>query len=149
MKLGYEILILILKISHEDKANRGRGRGGRGRGRGRGRQSFNKVVIKCFKCHKLGHFQYECPDWEKKANYAELEKEDDEELLLMSYIEFKQIEMEEVWFLNSGCSNHMTRNKRWFTKFVESFSQIVKPGNNTRMVVVGKGRIRMQVNGLT
>ena len=138
----------VLKISYEDKTNQGRGRGSKGRGRGRERQSFNKVVIKCFKCHKLGHFQYECSDGEKKANYAALEKEDDKELLLMSYIEFKQAEMEEVWFLDLGCSNHMTGNRRWFTKFDESFSQIVKLGNKTRMVV-GKGSICMQVNGLT
>lgn len=141
----------VLKISHEDKASRGRGRGNgsfRG-GRGRGRQSFNKAVIECFKCHKLGHYQYECPDWEKNANYVELEKEKDEELLLMSYVELEQDKMEEVWFLDSGCSNHMTGNKEWFSELDESFSQTVKLGNNTRMAVVGKGIIRMQVNGFT
>ena len=57
--------------------------------------------------------------------------------------------MEEVWFLDSGCSNHMTGNKEWFSELDESFSQTVKLGNNTRMAVVGKGIIRMQVNGFT
>ena len=141
----------VLKISHEDKAGRGRGndssRGGRGRGRRR--QSFNKAAIECFKCHKLGHYQYECPDWEKNANYAELEKEKDEELLLMSYVELEQAKMEEVWFLDSCCSNHMTGNKEWFSELDESFSQTVKLGNNTRMDVVGKVIICMQVNGFT
>jgi len=67
----------VLKISHDDKVGRGRGNGASrgGRGRGRGRQSFNKAAIEYFKCHKLGHYQYECPDWEKNGNYAELEKE--------------------------------------------------------------------------
>ncbi|CAM8892609.1 unnamed protein product [Rhodiola kirilowii] len=46
--------------------SRGRGRGtirGRSiRGRGRGRQqTFDKYNVDCFKCHKLGHFQHECP----------------------------------------------------------------------------------------
>ena len=59
-----------------------------GRGRGRGRQSLNKAIIECFKCHKLGHFPYECPNWEKKANYAEFEEE--KQLLLMSYEELHQ-----------------------------------------------------------
>ncbi|CAJ2637501.1 unnamed protein product [Trifolium pratense] len=54
------------------KVESSRGRGGyRGRGRGRGRQSF---TMECFKCHKLGHFQYECPEWNKETNYAELDE---------------------------------------------------------------------------
>ena len=61
-----------LKITHgEQSRGRGRGRGSfRGRGRGRGRQSFNKATVECYYCHKLGHFQWECPSKEKEANYA-------------------------------------------------------------------------------
>ena len=63
----------VLQIKNEDKGGRGRGRGrGSFRGKGRGRQSFKKAKIECFKCHKLGHFQYECPTWEMKINYAEV-----------------------------------------------------------------------------
>ncbi|GJY65030.1 retrovirus-related pol polyprotein from transposon TNT 1-94 [Tanacetum coccineum] len=48
-----------LKVSYEDRATRGRGRGAFRGGRGRGRG------VECYNCHKLGHFQYECPDWER------------------------------------------------------------------------------------
>lgn len=75
-----------MKITNDERPIRGRGCTGLfrgGRGRGRGRQYLNKAMIECFRCHKLGHFQYECPDWEKRGNYDELEEE--EELLLMSY----------------------------------------------------------------
>ena len=78
-----------LKVAYDDRIG---GRGGgrargvfRGRGRGRGRQAFNKVIVECYKCHQLGHFQYKCPKWEKEANYAELEEK--KEMLLMSYVE--------------------------------------------------------------
>jgi hypothetical protein len=141
----------VLKISHEDRAGRGRGRGvfRGGRGRGRGRQPINKAVIECFKCHKLGHYQYECPDWERGVNYAELEGEEEEELLLMSYVELKHAKKEEVWFLDSGCSNHMSGFKEWFINLDDSFRQSVKLGNDTKMAVMGKGSVRMQVNGVT
>ncbi|GKE90248.1 retrovirus-related pol polyprotein from transposon TNT 1-94, partial [Tanacetum coccineum] len=130
-----------------DRATRGRGRGAfrGGRGRGRGRQTFNKAVVECYNCHKLGHFQYECPDWERKANYVEAEEE--EPLLLMAYVE--QVKTEEVWFLDSGCSNHMTGNKEWFLELDVSFRQNVKLGNGNRMAVVGKGNVLLQVKGHT
>ena len=112
-----------------------------GRGRGRGRQSLNKEIIKCFKFHKLGHFQYECPDWEKKANYAELEEE--EQLLLISYEELYQKKRKEVWFFDLGCINHMTGNKEWFSNLEEDFNRTMKVGNDTRMAMTAKGSIRV------
>jgi hypothetical protein len=144
---GYQEEEHVLKVAHDDRSNRGRGRGmfRGGRGRGRGRQPINKAVIECFKCHNLGHFQYECPDWEKKANYAELEEE---EVLLMSYVDIQQDKKEEIWFLDSGCSNHMTGNKEWFYELEENFNRTVKLGNDTRMAVVAKGSIKVQINGI-
>ncbi|XP_050902500.1 uncharacterized protein LOC127114184 [Lathyrus oleraceus] len=90
---------------------------------------------------------YECPDWEKKANYAELEEE--EEILLMAYKEMCQPTQEEAWFLDSGCNNYMTGNKNWFLEMEEGFCKIVKLGNDTTMNVVAKGNIRVQMNGIT
>ncbi|XP_050918476.1 uncharacterized protein LOC127135893 [Lathyrus oleraceus] len=53
-----------LKVTHEGYGERGRGkaafRGGRGQGRGRGHLNWSKDTVECYKCHKFGHFQYEC-----------------------------------------------------------------------------------------
>ncbi|RVW42604.1 Retrovirus-related Pol polyprotein from transposon RE1 [Vitis vinifera] len=125
-----------LKVTYNDKfAGRGgRGRGAfRGRGRGRGRQAFNKAIVECYKCHQLGHFQYECPKYEKRAHYAELDEK--EEMLLMSYVELNQSRKEDVWFLDSGCSNHMCGNKLWFSDLDEEFRQSIKLGNNSKMTL--------------
>ena len=81
-----------------------------------------KATIECFKCHQLGHYQYECPDVEKNANYADV-GEEEAELLLMAYVESHQTEREEAWFLNLGCSNHMTGNKEWFSELEEEFGK--------------------------
>lgn len=137
----------VLKVTHEDKTGRGRGRGaGRG-GRGRERQTFNKATVECYKCHKLGHFQNECPSWEKGTNYAEWDEE--EELLLMAYIEDKNAKREGVWFLDSGCSNHMSGSKDWFMEMDEQFRHSVKLGNGAKMTVMGKGSIKLETEGLT
>lgn len=41
-----------------------------GRRYGRRRQSFSKATMECFEYHNLGHFQYECPKWNKESNYV-------------------------------------------------------------------------------
>nr|GMD95646.1 Retrovirus-related Pol polyprotein from transposon TNT 1-94 [Ipomoea batatas] len=132
------------KISFSDQSNaRGRGRGNyRGRGRGRARQSFDKAIIECYKCHKLGHFQWECSS--KEANYVETE----EEMLLMAFMDANDGNKEDTWFLDSGCSNHMCGKKEYFTDFDESFVDKVKLGNNTSLAVTGKGNVRFLVDGM-
>lgn len=136
----------VLKV--EDRTGmRGRGRTPfRGRGRGRGRTTFNKATVECYKCHNLGHFQYECPKWNKEANYAELEEED--ELLLMSYVELHEAKRSDAWFIDSGCSNHMCGNQGMFTSLDTTFTHTVKLGNNTRMKVTGKGVVKLMLNGV-
>ncbi|XP_068653841.1 uncharacterized protein [Aristolochia californica] len=98
-------------------------------------------------CHQLGDFQYECPQLEKEANYAELEEK--EEILLMSYVELNQSRREDIWFIDSGCSNHICANKEWFSNLDEEFRQSVTLGNNSKMAVLGKGNIRLQIVGVT
>ncbi|KAJ0044928.1 hypothetical protein Pint_04697 [Pistacia integerrima] len=70
-------------------------------------------------------------------------------MLLMSYVELNQSRREDVWFLDPGCNNHMCANKEWFSDLDEEFRQSVKLDNNSKMVVLGKGNIRLQIAGVT
>lgn len=137
-----------LKVTTDERVGgRGRGRSNyKGRGRGRGGQAFNRAEVECFKCHNLGHFQYERPKWDKEANYTEVNEED--EMLLMSYVESHEVKQNDAWFLDSGCSNHMCGNRGMFTNLDESFLHSVKLGNNSRMNVVGKGNVKLLLNGV-
>ncbi|KAK7259271.1 hypothetical protein RIF29_24873 [Crotalaria pallida] len=135
-----------LKVSFgESSGGRGRGRGAmRGRGRG-GRRSFDKSTMECYHCYKLGHFQYECPTKESNsANYVE----SGEEMLLMAYVKDKEVSKEEIWFLDSGCSNHMCDKMEFFTDLDESFKTNVTLGDNSNMNVKGKGTVRLLINGI-
>jgi len=67
-------------------------------------------------------------------------------MLLMAYVEEKKISSAKVWFLDSGCSNHMCRKKELFYDLNENFRKTVKLGNNSSMTVMGKGNVRIRVN---
>ncbi|CAJ2635130.1 unnamed protein product [Trifolium pratense] len=135
-----------LKISNPEKgAGRGRGRNNGGRGRGRGRQ--NKEFVECFKCHKLGHYQSECPEYEGNVHYAEYNSV--EEMLLMSRTnQDSKVNAIEPWYLDSGCSNHMIGHQDWFIDFDDSYRDSVKLGDDSRMAVMGKGSVRLKINDL-
>ena len=47
----------------------------------------------------------------------------------------------EVWYLDSGCSNHMSGNETLFSFIDNSFKSEIKMGNNGTLPVVGKGSI--------
>ncbi|KAL4014559.1 hypothetical protein IC575_026766 [Cucumis melo] len=49
--------------------------------------------------------------------------------------------VEPTWYLDSGCSNHMTGNRSIFVTLDESFQSEVKTGDNTRLQVKGQGDI--------
>ena len=183
-----------LRIYDDRFGSRNRGRSSfRGRGRGRGPQVYNKATVECFKCHKLGHFQYECPSLNREANYAELNQLDEmllmahddlgnkdpcytesnqehanlqrrideenkgsrytelnpeEERLLMVHAGLQKRNRNDVWFLDSGCSNHMCGEQGMFTNLDTSFLHSVKLGNNNRMRVIGKGNVILVINGV-
>jgi len=65
----------------------------------------------------------------------------------MAHVDSHNSNREAVWFLDSGCSNHMTRNKHWFLHLDQTFRQAVKLGNDAKMTMMGKGSIKLQVNG--
>ena len=70
-------------------------------------------------------------------------------MLLMSYMELNQSRREDIWFPDSGCSNHMCANKEWFSDLDEEFQHSEKLGNNSKMLVLGKGNIKLQIAGVT
>ncbi|CAJ2668206.1 unnamed protein product [Trifolium pratense] len=137
-----------LQVSHGRGGGRGRGRNGSRGGRGRGRQQ-SRELVECYRCHKLGHYQSECPTWEE-ANYAEFDEHG--EVLLMAQEKLKEpVKSElkdEIWFLDSGCSNHMVGKKEWLFEFDSEFRETVKLGDNSRMQVMGKGNLRLQIGGI-
>ncbi|KAA0065807.1 UBN2 domain-containing protein [Cucumis melo var. makuwa] len=91
------------------------------------------------------HFQANC--WSKKANSNQAEstlmheqQENDQDLIFLT-INVQETSTEEIWYLDSGCSNHMTRRNDIFISLDESHQNIVKTGDNKKLEVKGKGDI--------
>lgn len=147
-KDGGEEQALVASTYEHHHGGRGRGRGGAFRGgRGRGRQTYNKATVECHRCHQLGHYQYECPSAGRQANYAEVEET--EEMLLMAYIESPEQKQDDVWFLDSGYSNHMCGDSSLFSEIEEGVKRTVRLGNHTQMKVMGKGSVRLSIQGVS
>ncbi|MCH80483.1 hypothetical protein A2U01_0001252 [Trifolium medium] len=81
----------------------------------------------------------------KSANYVEFESE--EEMLLMAHSDLNIECKEQAWYLDSGCSNHMVSTKDWLFEFDESFRESVKLGNDSKMAVMGKGNVKLSIEG--
>ena len=146
------------------KGNRGRGgRSYRGRGRGRGYGGRDTSRIMCFRCDKMGHYASTCPDRLLKLQEALEQDKDDtqhaDELMMCEVVylnEDKVVpskfeihdEQENMWYLDNGASNHMTGDRRYFTKINESITGKVKFGDDSRIDIKGKGSIEfVDLNG--
>ncbi|PNX68295.1 copia-type polyprotein [Trifolium pratense] len=55
----------------------------------------------------------------------------------------------ELWFLDSGCSNHMVGNKNWLFDYDDTFKDSVKLGDDSKMVVEGKRNLKLHIQGFT
>ncbi|GMI86767.1 hypothetical protein HRI_002346000 [Hibiscus trionum] len=98
---------------------------GRGRGGGRGRCSYGKSYKSSIQCRyysKMGHKEAECwakqREEQKQAHFIENVEEEDSLFMVRSPIQCDK-SSKYVWFLDSGCSNHMSGNKSLFKELDE------------------------------
>ncbi|CAB4319667.1 unnamed protein product [Prunus armeniaca] len=66
----------------------------------------------------------------------------------MAYIEEKKLKPN-VWYLDSGCSNHMSGNESLFFDLNEDFREHVKLGDNSSISMMDKGNIQVQIDDNT
>ncbi|GAU41877.1 hypothetical protein TSUD_367420 [Trifolium subterraneum] len=118
------------------------GRGGRGGRSGRGGyKRFDKSNIQCYNCQKYGHFADECRSKnESQDDEARVAKQDEGENLVMLMVTTKEEQRcGEEWYLDSGCSTHMTGRRHWFSSFDQSHKNKVKFANDSTLNTKGVG----------
>ena len=80
---------------------------------------------------------------EIKLTFAE--KEEYVSLLMVCHVEEET--QQNMWYLDTGCSNHMCGGKEAFSDFDESFRSSVKFGDNSKISIMGKGKVTFQTKG--
>jgi Reverse transcriptase (RNA-dependent DNA polymerase)/gag-polypeptide of LTR copia-type/Integrase core domain/GAG-pre-integrase domain/Domain of unknown function (DUF4219)/Zinc knuckle len=110
-----------------------------------------KKHVECFHCGKFGHYQSECYKKmreEEQASYAkeeESERDEGEASMFMAYTDC-QTATNDIWFVDSGCSNHMSGQKEFFEDLDETHRLKVKLGDDKAIQVEGKGIVNVKTS---
>ncbi|KAB2608298.1 hypothetical protein D8674_011466 [Pyrus ussuriensis x Pyrus communis] len=83
---------------------------------------------KCTNCHKFGHEVRNCNGNKvvQKANYAN--QVDDMGTLFFACNSVSQVKVNNTWYIDSGCSNHMTGNENLLVNVSRNLNAKVKMG---------------------
>jgi len=132
--------------SHQGRG--GNNFGSNNRGRGRGYYNQERTNNGCFICGKYGHKAVDCR-YKHQANMAESsyqhtgESSKNQHSLFLASNTLS--EEENIWYLDTGCSNHMCGKKELFSSLDETVKSNVKFGNNSNIPIVGKGQIAIRL----
>ncbi|KAG2376610.1 uncharacterized protein HKW66_Vig0242400 [Vigna angularis] len=84
-------------------------------GSDRGYQKKDKRSVECFNCHKHGHYAYECyadksrqKKYQGKEAYIAQDLDSESLTLMVTTSAENSSSQSDLWYLDSGCSNHMT-----------------------------------------
>ncbi|XP_047179813.1 uncharacterized protein LOC124846575 [Vigna umbellata] len=102
---------------------------------------------------KLGHYAKDCWSGEgaknkpkKRATLAQEEQSDSEPVMLMAKTEEDSSE-NDVWYLDSRCSTHMTGRKDWFMGIQGVAQEKIRFADNRSLVAEGTGRVVLRDAG--
>lgn len=77
-----------------------------------------------------------------RASYTEESSDTKNSILFACNLEKET--QEDVWFLDNGCSNHMTGKSNFFVKLDDSMRSKVKFGDDKEVDVMGKGTLAVK-----
>ena len=109
--------------------------------------------IQCYNCEKWGHYAVDC--WhgkgKQKREYgleAHVAQGDSEEEPVMLMVTTQDAEFgSENWFLDTGCSNHMTGHKNWVSNLDTSKKSKVRLADDNTIEAAGIGDIHIMKDG--
>jgi hypothetical protein len=110
----------------------------------------SKKHIQCYNCQKYGHYASECRgakvprkqgNDESRANMAHNDNSVETDPLLMMAITNDDLDQKESWYLDTGCSNHMTGHKNWLVNCDSSRKSIIRFADSRTIQSEGVGDV--------
>jgi hypothetical protein len=108
--------------------------------------------VKCFACHKFGHYAGQCPNKKKKQTTASTEVEEffakfDKEFSLVVCLSTRTTHSS-VWYIDNGASCHMTGVREHLTDLTQIGDLEVVLGDDRVVKAVGSGTVSFQRESL-
>ncbi|KAK2426061.1 putative mitochondrial protein [Trifolium repens] len=134
------------------KKDQEKGESSKNEGNGKGKKPMNKKHIQCYNCQKYGHFASECRgkkvprqhnNEESKANVAENDNGSDPDPLLVQMMATTDdtFPKDDGWYLDTGCSTHMTGNKSWLINYDASKKSTIRFADSRTVQSEGIGDV--------
>nr|GFA27265.1 zinc finger, CCHC-type [Tanacetum cinerariifolium]GFA40053.1 zinc finger, CCHC-type [Tanacetum cinerariifolium] len=122
------------------------------------KSSYETSKLRCYKCKKFGHIAPDCPLRIKTNEQSNLVEEDLEPTLLMAILEdeeqyvslhekhrgYKETNMDSLWYLDNGASNHMTGVREHFKELDEEVNGKVRFIDGSYIEIKGNGSILIE-----
>ncbi|MCO5569448.1 hypothetical protein L7F22_023160 [Adiantum nelumboides] len=113
-----------------------------------GRSNYNSCV--CYVCGKPGHYANNCYQWHRgnnnknQGNYASLSNNQENKQMLVMNHSNEEKSKEEVCYIDSGCSNHMSGREDFFSNLQPPKRRgFVETGDNMEHAIQHTGDVRL------
>ena len=114
------------------------------KGRGGGRL-FSQT--QCKFCQRFGHTFKLCRkrivEEGKNSSLMHQEDDNDDEIMFMMFPKQENLSSN-LWYMDSGCSNHTTRNNDLSVTLDDSFNKYVRTGDDKIVNVKGNGDVQVR-----
>ncbi|WVZ17822.1 hypothetical protein V8G54_010804 [Vigna mungo] len=161
LPLTFDHIVVALKVQHvknEEKKTTKKWKGKYDKGKwrkDRNKDEQNERIsarrkrnIECFNCHRYGHYASECyaekeeqKNGQGKEAYIAQVESDSEPIILMTTTSISSHSQDKLWYLDSGCSIHVTCHRDWLVNFAKTERSMVRFADDSTSKVEGVGDV--------